>query len=59
VHFYRENNLKIIYQERNDSWELYDLKEDPRELNNIVNTSPRAEEMKEKLKPRTRRGTNP
>ncbi len=55
VYFYREQDLKVIYRANLDSWEMYDLKEDPRELNNIVDTSPQAEEMKNKLKPRVRR----
>jgi arylsulfatase A-like enzyme len=55
VHYYCEGDLKIIYHERNDSWELYDLKADPKEVNNIVETSSAAEEMKEKVKPRVRR----
>lgn len=52
VFFYREDDMKIIYSEENDSWELYNLKEDPKELSNIVDTSPQADSMKEKLKPR-------
>lgn len=52
VFFYREDDMKIIYSEENDSWELYNLKEDPKELSNIVDTSPLADSMKEKLKPR-------
>ena len=31
------------------------IAKDPKELNNIVNTSPVAEELKSKLKPRVRR----
>ncbi len=55
IYFYREDEFKIIYREDNNIWEMYDLKEDPKELNNIIDTSPKAEEMKEKLKPRIRR----
>lgn len=55
VHFYREGDLKIIYREKDDSWQMYNLKEDPKELNNIVDTSPLAEVLKKKLKPRVRR----
>ena len=55
IHFYMENNLKLIYHEKDDSWEMYDLKNDPKELHNIVDTSPAAEEMKKKIKPRVRR----
>ena len=56
VHFYREGDLKIIYLEKEDTWELYDLKEDPKELSNIVDSSPAAEGMKEKLRPRIKKG---
>ena len=55
IYFYREGDLKIIYHANLDKWEMYDLKEDPRELNNIVNTSSVAEKLKSKLKPRVRR----
>jgi len=55
IYFYREKDLKIIFRANLDSWEMYDLKEDPRELNNIVDSSPQAEELKSKLKPRVRR----
>ena len=55
VHYYREGDLKIIYREREDSWELYDLKSDPKELSNIIESSPEAERLKEKVKPRVRR----
>lgn len=34
---------------------MYDLGEDPRELENIVDTSPEAERLKDILKPRVRR----
>ncbi len=55
VHYYREGDLKIIYGERDDSWELYDLGDDPKELKNIVIESPLSEQLKEKLKQRVRR----
>jgi len=55
VHYYREGDLKIIYLERDDSWELYDLKADPKELHNIITISPEAERMKEIVRPRVRR----
>jgi len=55
IYFYRQKDLKVIYRANSDSWEMYDLKEDPGELNNIVETSPQAEAMKSKLKPRVRR----
>ena len=55
IYFYREGDFKIIYRANLDSWEMYDLREDPRELNNIVDISPQAEELKNKLRPRVRR----
>jgi len=55
VYFYREGNLKIIYRANLDIWEMYNLEEDGKELNNIVNISPQAEGLKSKLKPRVRR----
>ncbi len=55
IYFYREGNLKIIYRADLDIWEMYDLKEDPRELNNIIDTSSAVEKLKSKLKPRVRR----
>ncbi len=55
VHYYRESDLKIIYREREDSWELYDLETDPKEKKNIVDASPDAVSMKVKLNPRIRR----
>jgi len=56
VYFYRENDLKIIYRVEEDSWQMYDLQADPKEQNNIINTSPLSEEMKSKLSPRINRG---
>lgn len=55
IYYYREGDLKIIYRADIDAWEMYDLREDPRELNNIANTSPKAEALKNKLLPRVRR----
>jgi len=55
VHYYLQGDLKIIYLETDDSWELYDLRADPKEINNIIETSSAAEEIKEKVKPRVRR----
>jgi len=55
VHYYLEGGLKIIYSETDDSWELYDLKSDPKELNNIIDTSSFADAMNQKVIPRIRR----
>ena len=49
IYFYRENNLKIIYQESDQSWEMYNLNEDPQELNNLINISDKSEDMKKKI----------
>ena len=54
-YFYREKDLKIICHAGVDRWELYDLKQDPNEANNIIDTSPAAEKLRSKLKPRIRR----
>jgi len=55
IHYYKEGDLKIIYRERDDSWELYNLKVDPEEMNNVIEGSPQAEAMKQKVRPRVRR----
>jgi len=55
VYFYREQDLKVIYRANLGSWEIYDLKADPKELNNIVDKSPAAENLKKKLTSRVRR----
>jgi choline-sulfatase len=52
VHYYRQGDLKIIYREKGDSWELYDLERDPGELTNLMGASPAAEAMKQKVLPR-------
>ncbi len=55
IYFYREQDLKVIYRANLDSWEMYNLKADPRELKNIIGTFPETEGMKSKLRPRVRR----
>lgn len=55
IYFYQENDLKIIYREANQSWEMYDLNEDSQELNNLINTSAKSEDMKKKLMPQINR----
>jgi arylsulfatase A-like enzyme len=54
-YFYREQDSKVIYRANLDQWEMYDLKEDPAELNNIAATSPRFGELEKKLVSRVRR----
>lgn len=55
VYFLREGDLKLICRAGLDQWELYDLEEDPDELNNIVDTHPAARDLKTTLIPRLRR----
>ena len=55
IYFYQEDDLKIIYREDNQSWEMYDLNRDPQELNNLINTSLKGKEMKKKLMPQINR----
>ena len=55
IYSYREEDLKIIYRANLESWEMYDLKADPKEVNNIVDMSPEAERLKDKIRPRVRR----
>ena len=55
IYFYRQGDLKIIYREADDTWEMYDLTEDPAEKHNIVNISSEADNLKKKLRPRVQR----
>ncbi|MBN2395739.1 MAG: sulfatase [Candidatus Atribacteria bacterium] len=58
VYYYRENNIKIIYYQDQERWEIYDLELDPAEQNNLIHSYPRAGELKEKLLPRVNRWEN-
>ncbi len=49
IYFYRGNDLKVIYQESDQSWEMYNLNEDPQELNNLIDISDKSEDMKKKI----------
>jgi len=49
IYFYQENDLKIIYQESDQSWEMYNLNKDPQELNNLIDISDKSEDMKKKI----------
>ena len=49
IYFYQENDLKIIYREADQSWEMYNLNEDPQELNNLINISDKSKDMKKKI----------
>lgn len=55
IYYYREGDVKVIYRANLDNWEMYNLKEDQQELNNIINTSKCANDLKQKLMPRVRR----
>jgi len=55
IYYYQNKEFKVIYREGMDSWEIYDLKKDPQELNNIAGISPKADEMKRALRPRVGR----
>jgi len=55
VHYYREGDLKIIYRETDNSWELYDCESDPKERNNIIDQHPNAEMLKNIIIPRVNR----
>jgi arylsulfatase A-like enzyme len=57
IYFYQEDDLKIIYRENDQSWEMYNLLEDPEEVNNIIEYSSEIEKMKSKLKPQINRWT--
>lgn len=55
VHYYREGDLKIIYREFDDTWQLYNLKDDPEEKNNIAGQTTETEYMMKKIIPRVNR----
>ena len=57
AYFYREGDLKVTYRLEDQVWELYDLAADPAEQKNIIDASPHAASMKEKLEPRIDRPT--
>ena len=49
TYYLRKDNFKIIFREENDSYELYDLKSDPEEMNNIFKKSDISKVLKKKL----------
>ena len=55
AYYMKDGNIKISYRVEDDKWEMYDLEADPGEKNNIIDSSPLAGEMKNKLKPRINR----
>jgi arylsulfatase A-like enzyme len=52
AYYYREGQWKVIYRREEDSWELYDLDEDPQEQSNRIGNVEAAEGMKHALEPR-------
>jgi arylsulfatase A-like enzyme len=52
VYYHRKDNLKVIYNASDETWELYDLPVDPGEMENIFDNSPAAREMKGALQSR-------
>jgi len=52
VHYCREEDVKIIYSEHGDAWQLYDLGVDPEEKNNVIDSHQGAAELKARLQPR-------
>jgi len=57
IYFCRQGDTKLIYRAGNEQAEMYDLKHDPRELNNIAGASQETANLQSKLKPRIRRWT--
>jgi arylsulfatase A-like enzyme len=55
VHMYREGDLKIIYRQGEDSWQLYNLKDDPKEQNDIYGKDTTSEYLIKKIVPRVGR----
>jgi len=52
VHFYQEDSLRISHRIEGDVWQMHDLQADPHERNNVVDTHPKADVMKQKLRQR-------
>ncbi len=55
VHYYLEGDYKIIYQEKEDEWQLYNLAEDPEENNSLFDNTTTTEYMMKKIIPRVGR----
>ena len=52
IHFYQEGTLRISHRIEGDSWQLYDLQNDPAEKNNVIDVHQQAGQMKDKLRQR-------
>ncbi|MFC1764428.1 sulfatase [Planctomycetota bacterium] len=50
AHFYQENALRITHRIEDDTWEMFDLANDPQEKTNIIDSSDDADAMKDKLR---------
>jgi arylsulfatase A-like enzyme len=58
VYYCRMGDMKLIYRADTGSSEMYDLKQDPGEQNNIARSSSETAELEANLKPRIRRWIN-
>jgi len=45
VYYYMEGDLKIIYRGNTDAWEIYNLRDDPDESNNLIGATPESEQI--------------
>lgn len=55
VHMYREGDFKIIYRQGTDSWQFYNLSEDPKEQTDIFGKNTNTEYYIKKVVPRVER----
>lgn len=56
IHFYREGDLKIIYREKDDTWQLFNLAEDLEERFNVIGQNTTTDEyLMKKIIPRIRK----
>lgn len=49
IYYMLQENLKIIFDEGTDAWELYDVGDDPGEKRNLIDTHDRSRDMKGRL----------
>jgi arylsulfatase A-like enzyme len=50
THYYQHGDLRISHRSDDNSWALFDLDSDPGERNNVIDSHPQADEMKDKLR---------